>query len=115
LNLKQTLNYIHQNKEKFKQFDPHEFALGIQVEFEHTDNPAESAKIATDHLGETDNYYSKLVKDGLVDEPLKYTQAIERLLMIKEMQKAKNFAKLIKKVIINKRGIQQTIYEYKKI
>ena len=83
MNQKQLLNYIHQNKSLFSKFDPHEFAIGIQVEFEHTTDPAVAAKIASDHLSETDDYYTKLMRAKLIDEPLKYTRAIENLLAVR--------------------------------
>jgi len=46
-----------------------ELKVGIAVEMEHTNNPKEAKKIAIDHLKEDPNYYTKLYKAGLVDEP----------------------------------------------
>lgn len=46
-----------------------ELELGIEVEFEHTDDPKEAEKIAKEHLAENPKYYSKLYKAGLIDEP----------------------------------------------
>ena len=36
---------------------------------EHTKDPKEAEKIAKDHLAEDPNYYIKLYKAGLIDEP----------------------------------------------
>ncbi len=49
-------------KKKFKlqKVDPNELRMGIKVEFEHTDDPGTSAKIALDHLAEHDRYYTAL-------------------------------------------------------
>ena len=51
-----------------------ELILGILVEFEHTTEIKEAKQIALEHLEEDQNYYSKLYKAGLIDEPkaLKY-------------------------------------------
>jgi hypothetical protein len=46
-----------------------ELLVGIAVEMEHTDDKGKAMDIAVDHLVEVPNYYSKLVKSGLVDEP----------------------------------------------
>ena len=46
-----------------------ELEVGTTVEFEHTKDPKEAKKIAKDHLSEDPNYYSKLYKAGLIDEP----------------------------------------------
>ena len=46
-----------------------ELEVGTSVEFEHTKDPKEAEKIAKDHLSEDPNYYSKLYKAGLIDEP----------------------------------------------
>ncbi len=47
---------------------PKQLAVGILVEYEHTDIEYEAKKIALDHLAEHKDYYTKLVKAGLVDE-----------------------------------------------
>lgn len=49
-------------------FKPHELALGVQVEMEHTNDPAVAQEIAMDHLIEDPEYYTKLVKAGLAKE-----------------------------------------------
>lgn len=51
-----------------------ELQAGIAVEMEHTDDPEEARRIALDHLYEDPEYYEKLRKSGLIDEPqaLKY-------------------------------------------
>lgn len=41
-----------------------ELAAGIEVEKEHTDNPAEAREIALDHLAEFPDYYTRLAKMG---------------------------------------------------
>ncbi len=43
-------------------FDPKELAMGIDVEKEHTDNPAIAKEIAKDHLAEIPDYYTRLKK-----------------------------------------------------
>jgi len=42
--------------------DPKQLAMGIEVEYEHTDSPEEAKKIALDHLAEIPDYYSRLKK-----------------------------------------------------
>jgi hypothetical protein len=46
-----------------------ELKTGISVEMEHTNDPETAKRIALDHLAEDPEYYEKLVKAGLVDEP----------------------------------------------
>ena len=46
-----------------------ELDVGTAVEMEHTKDPKEAEKIAKDHLAEDPNYYIKLYKAGLIDEP----------------------------------------------
>jgi len=43
--------------------------VGQEVEYEHTDDDDIALDIALDHLSEDPEYYTKLVKAGLVDEP----------------------------------------------
>jgi hypothetical protein len=43
--------------------------IGIEVEKEHTDSLKKAKEIAMDHLAETPNYYTKIIKSGLADEP----------------------------------------------
>lgn len=50
-------------------YDDDQLKLGVSVEMEHTDDPEEAKKIAQDHLSEDPEYYSKLYKAGLIDEP----------------------------------------------
>ena len=45
-----------------EKFDPNELAMGIEVEKEHTDNPAIAKEIAKDHLAELPDYYTRLKK-----------------------------------------------------
>jgi hypothetical protein len=42
--------------------DPEELAMGIQVEYEHTNNEDLARKISLDHLSEIKDYYSRLKK-----------------------------------------------------
>ncbi len=46
-----------------------ELKSGISVEMEHTEDPEVAKRIALDHLSEDPEYYEKLAKAGLVDEP----------------------------------------------
>jgi len=46
-------------------FDPHELAMGIKDELEHTDNLSLAKNIAKDHLSQDRHYYTKLQKAGL--------------------------------------------------
>ena len=46
-----------------------ELNAGIEVEMEHTNDPETAKRIALDHLSEDPEYYEKLAKAGLVDEP----------------------------------------------
>jgi len=48
--------------------DQKQLAVGKEVEMEHTNDKEISAEISLDHLEEVPDYYSKLVKAGLVDE-----------------------------------------------
>jgi len=45
-----------------EKFDPKELEMGIDVEKEHTDNPAIAKEIAKDHLAELPDYYTRLKK-----------------------------------------------------
>ena len=53
---------------KIYDVDQQELEVGVAVEKEHTDNHELAAEIAMDHLAEKENYYSELVKSGIVDE-----------------------------------------------
>ena len=46
-------------------YDPEQLKAGIEVEKEHTDDPAVAKKIAKDHLGEKSDYYKILKEQGL--------------------------------------------------
>ena len=43
-------------------FDPNELKKGIEIEHEHSDNPAICKAIAKDHLSEIPDYYTRLEK-----------------------------------------------------
>lgn len=45
----------------FSKYDPYEFLIGATIELEHTDDVIEAMRIASDHLDETPDYYSKLL------------------------------------------------------
>lgn len=45
---------------KPEDFDPHELAMGIHVELEHTNSQEVAQQIALDHLTEDPHYYTKL-------------------------------------------------------
>jgi len=53
---------------KPKDVDSKELKVGIEVEMEHTTNREIAEEIAIDHLSEVSDYYTKLIKSGLVDE-----------------------------------------------
>ena len=55
--------------DEVKEASSDELEIGTKVEMEHTDSKEEAEKIAKDHLSEDPNYYSKLYKAGLIDEP----------------------------------------------
>lgn len=46
-------------------YDPDQLKAGIEVEMEHTDDPAVASKICKDHLDENKRYYEILKKVGL--------------------------------------------------
>jgi len=48
--------------------DAIQLKIGIAVEMEHTNNKEISKQIALDHLTEHKDYYTKLIRAGLVDE-----------------------------------------------
>lgn len=52
-----------------KDVDKKEFMVGRIVEREHTDNQKQAEEIALDHLTEKPDYYSRLYRAGLMDEP----------------------------------------------
>lgn len=60
----------HSVDKKFAENDacPKQLEIGILVEYEHTDIESQAKKIALDHLSDTKDYYTKLIKAGLVDE-----------------------------------------------
>lgn len=44
------------------EFDPKELEMGIEVEFEHTNDPEIAKAIAKDHLAECSDYYTRLAE-----------------------------------------------------
>lgn len=78
MDLRHQLKYLMENlytaghsiEKKFtvKDADPKQLEVGILVEYEHTDLKEEATKIALDHLSAVRNYYTRLIKAGLVDE-----------------------------------------------
>lgn len=63
--------------------DPKELKIGIEVEFEHTDDKDKATEIAMDHLSECPTYYTRLKKMeenceedmGTISTPLKIKKA----------------------------------------
>lgn len=49
--------------------DRNQLVVGVIVEIEHEHELNKAMSIAVDHLSENPNYYSILIKSGLVDEP----------------------------------------------
>lgn len=47
------------------QFEPEQVKMGMQVEMEHTNDPAVASEIVADHLSEDPEYYTKLNKASL--------------------------------------------------
>jgi hypothetical protein len=45
-----------------EKFDAEQLRMGIEVEYEHTDNREIAKAIAKDHLAECDTYYTRLAK-----------------------------------------------------
>lgn len=43
--------------------------VGIAIEYEHTNDKEMATSIALDHLTEDPEYYTKILKSGVVDEP----------------------------------------------
>lgn len=60
--------------------DEDQVSLGIEIEYEHTDNPLIAERIALDHLTENDQYYDYLIlMERLMDEKVSL-EKIEELL-----------------------------------
>jgi len=55
---------------KEEDVDPKELKMGVEVEMEHTDDPAEAKVIALQHLAEDPKYYTKLASLGLEESNL---------------------------------------------
>lgn len=56
---------LSEAKKQEYQCNPVELAMGIKVEFEHTNDPKKAEKIAMDHLKENPSYYSELKLSGI--------------------------------------------------
>jgi len=54
---------------KPSEVDQKQLEIGVAVEKEHTNDDSKAEEIAIDHLTENPEYYTDLVKGGLVDEP----------------------------------------------
>ena len=63
-----TLKQIADKHKVTLEFIKEQFAAGVQVELEHTNDHEIAGDIARDHLTENPNYYIELNKAGLVDE-----------------------------------------------
>jgi len=46
-------------------YDPEQLKAGVEVEMEHTEDPAVATKIAKDHLDERKDYYVIVKREGL--------------------------------------------------
>jgi hypothetical protein len=57
-----------QTPAKEKEVDSKELEMGIEVEMEHTDDPAKAKVIALQHLAEDPKYYTKLASLGLEEK-----------------------------------------------
>jgi len=57
------------DKKSPSDFDPKQLKVGIEVEMEHVDSRDAAREIAMDHLAEDPNYYKKLYKADILDEP----------------------------------------------
>jgi len=64
-----------QTPAKEKDVDSKELKMGIEVEMEHTDDPAKAKVIALQHLAEDPKYYTKLASLGLEEKTL--TEALD--------------------------------------
>ena len=108
-------------------FDAHELAMGTKVEMEHTDDPAESERIAKEHLIEDPKYYSKLDAAGLADE-LQESKVGDYYIKIGEtleaMEKSyKKLNRLVSKMefkdnspeMTNLKKVENAIFDLKKI
>lgn len=69
-NEQQALGVGRNNHRPDSDFDSLQLQVGILVEHEHSDNPEVARAIAKDHLSEHPDYYTVLIKSGLVDEPI---------------------------------------------
>ena len=78
---KEILNGGKGDNIKPEDVNQNELKVGIYVEMEHTDNKKIATEIAIDHLSEVDDYYTILIKSGLVDEP-KALELAKKLLNI---------------------------------
>ncbi len=81
-----------------------ELAVGTAVEKEHTSDPEEAKQIALDHIKEDPQYYSKLAKTGLIDEP----EAIEltkQFGMIESQEE--NLRKVIREIIAEQSVVEK--------
>lgn len=57
------------NNTNINSIDRCQLVVGVTVELEHGHDLNKAISIAVDHLTEKDNYYTILIKSGLVDEP----------------------------------------------
>jgi hypothetical protein len=80
-----------------------ELKVGIEVEMEHTNDRKKALEIALDHLTEHPQYYSILMKSGLVDEP-KAIELYNKLLKPKQTnelnEEEKKTGKELKKIAL---------------
>ena len=87
-----------------EKYDLDQLLKGIEVEFEHTDNPEQALEIAMDHLEEQDDYYDDLEemeKEGSMRLKGISNQGMKRL----ALQILQNSAS------VDREAIQQLAYE----
>lgn len=66
--LKQALRGSRGQSVDISTLNQDQLKVGIAVQMQHTDNKDIATSIAVDHLVQHDDYYTKLIKAGLVDE-----------------------------------------------
>jgi prefoldin subunit 5 len=75
-----------------KDYDPYEFLIGATIELEHTSDVIEAMRIASDHLDEVPDYYSKLLtyvepeEDPIEDLKQKQEEPVESVEELKDTE-----------------------------
>jgi len=95
------------DKKEKSDFDPKKIKQGVEVELEHTDDPAIASEIAMDHLMEDQEYYHKLK----TIEKSKNPSLLQYFDVIYEFIKAgRRRSNLIPKKITDKNGVIRTVW-----